>query len=94
MIKFRVLAPVIGSLLLIGSVATGQAPVKNISKAAHPNLARAQMQSANAYKSVMMAQEANEFDLAGHAQKAKTLLEQVNSELKLAAEQSNKNKGK
>jgi hypothetical protein len=94
MIKFRVLAPVIGCVLLIGSVATGQAPVKNISKGAHPNLARAQAQSAKAYESIMMAQEANEFDLAGHAAKAKSLLEQVNSELKLAAEQSNKNKGK
>jgi hypothetical protein len=93
MIKFRVLAPVLGSLLLIGSVAVGQ-PAKNVSKGEHPNLARAQTQSANAYKSIMMAQEANEFDLAGHAAKAKTLLEQVNSELKLAAEQSNKNKGK
>jgi hypothetical protein len=95
MIKFRVLAPVFGSLLLIGSVAVAQAPVKDISKGRHPNLARAQTQSQNAYNSIVMAQEANEFDLGGHAQKAKALLEQVNSELKLAAEQSNANaKGK
>jgi hypothetical protein len=93
MIKFRVLAPVLGSLLLIGSAAVGQ-PAKNINKGAHPNLARAQTQSQNAYNSIVMAQQANEFDLGGHAQKAKTLLEQVNSELKLAAEQSNKNKAK
>jgi hypothetical protein len=91
MIKFRVLAPVLGSLLLIGSVAVGQPPAKNISKVAHPNLARAQTQSSNAYNSIVAAQEANEFDLAGHAQKAKALLEQVNSELKLAAQQSNAN---
>jgi len=39
-----------------------------------------------------LAQEANEFDLGGHAAKAKALLEQVNNELKLAAQQSNKNK--
>jgi hypothetical protein len=82
MTKFRVLAPVLGSLLLIGSVATGQAPVKDISKGRHPNLARAQNQSLNAYNSIVMAQ------------KAKDLLNQVNKELKLAAEQSNKNKGK
>jgi hypothetical protein len=31
--------------------------------------------------------------LQGHAQKAKELLDQVNNELKLAAEASNRNKG-
>jgi hypothetical protein len=92
MTKFRVLAPVLGSLLLIGSVAVGQPPVKNINKGAHPNLAQAQTLSQNAYKAVTRAQEANEFDLGGHAAKAKALLEQVNNELKLAAQQSNKNK--
>lgn len=94
MIKLRVLAPVLGSLLLIGSIATGQAPVRDISKGRHPNLARAQQASLNAYNAIVMAQEANEWDLAGHAQKAKNLLDEVNKELKLAAEQSNKNKGK
>jgi hypothetical protein len=34
-------------------------------------------------------QQANEFDLNGHAQKAKDLLDQVNRELKEAAETSN-----
>jgi hypothetical protein len=38
------------------------------------------------------AQRANEWDLAGHAQKAKELLDQVNNELKLAAEASNQHK--
>jgi hypothetical protein len=32
--------------------------------------------------------------MEGHAQKAKELLDQVNQELKLAAEAANKNKGK
>ena len=40
----------------------------------------------------MAAQQANEWDMQGHAQKAKNLLDQVNSELKLAAEAANKNK--
>ena len=35
------------------------------------------------------AQKANEWDLQGHAQRAKNLLDQVNNELKLAAEASN-----
>ena len=40
---------------------------------------------------IVSAQKANEWDMAGHAQKAKDLLDQVNSELKLAAQAANKN---
>jgi hypothetical protein len=35
------------------------------------------------------AQTANEFDMAGHAAKAKELLDQANNELKQAAEAAN-----
>lgn len=42
----------------------------------------------------MAAQKANECDMKGHAEKAKQLLEQVNNELKAAAEAANENKGK
>jgi hypothetical protein len=38
----------------------------------------------------LAAQKANEWDMRGHAQKAKELLEQANSELKQAAEAANK----
>jgi hypothetical protein len=78
-------------MLLLGGVGLAQKkePVKNISPAHHPNLARAQTQSQNAFNSIEAAQKANEFDLKGHAQKAKELLEEVNKELKLAAEASN-----
>ncbi len=80
-------------MLLLGGMAVAQnkEPVKNVSGKLHPNLKRAQTQASNAYNSVVAAQQANEFDLGGHAQKAKALLEQVNSELKLAAETANKN---
>jgi len=84
---------VLGVLIGLGS-AIAQAPKENVSKALHPNLARAQKQSREAYESITMAQQANEFDLAGHAAKAKELLEQVNNELKLAAETANANKKK
>ena len=77
------------TLLIAGGVAIGQ-PKENVSKGAHPNLARAQKQSAAAYQSVVAAQQANEFDLGGHAQKAKELLDQANNELKLAAEAANR----
>jgi len=86
-----IFAPVLGSILLIGGIALAQ-PKQNVSKGLHPNLAAAQRLSNQAYEKIMAAQEANEFDLGGHAAKAKSLLEQVNSELKLAAQTANKNK--
>lgn len=66
-------------------------PVQNISCQKHPNLCRAQKQTDNAFKSITAAQQANEYDLAGHAAKAKELLDQANKELKQAAEVSNIN---
>ena len=68
-----------------------QKPVRDISAKHHPNLSRAQRQTDAAYKSIVAAQQANEFDLGGHAQKAKDLLDQANAELKQAAEVSNAN---
>ena len=87
------MSALLGSVLVIGGVAFAQ-PKQNVSKALHPNLAAAQKFSVQAYEKIVAAQEANEWDLGGHAAKAKSLLDQVNNELKLAAEQSNKNKAK
>ncbi len=93
MIKTRLLTAVLGSLLVLGGIAVGQGlPKKNISAGRHPNLAAAQNLSQRAYERIVMAQEANEWDLQGHAQKAKGLLDEVNRELKLAAEASNQRK--
>ncbi len=78
------------ALLLLGSGLLAQRkPARNISAGRHPNLAAAQRLSAQAYQRVLDAQRANEWDLGGHAQKAKELLDQVNKELKQAAEASN-----
>jgi len=90
MTKHGVLTAVLGSTLLIGGVALAQ-PKKNVSAARHPNLAAAQRLSQQAYEKVTQAQQANEWDLGGHAKKAKELLEQVNNELKEAALTANKN---
>ncbi len=91
MITNRLLTAVLGSLLLVGGVAVAQRPAKNVSGARHPNLAAAQDLSRRAYQRILEAQRANEWDMAGHAQKAKELLEQVNNELKQAAEAANRN---
>ncbi|HUI82135.1 MAG TPA: hypothetical protein VLY24_29640 [Bryobacteraceae bacterium] len=92
MIKTRLIPAVLGSLLVLGGVAVAQLPKENISGKRHPNLAAAQRLSQQAYERIVMAQEANEWDLQGHAQKAKELLEQVNNQLKMAATASNQRK--
>jgi hypothetical protein len=82
----------LGCLFLIGSAAIAQAPKTNVSAAKHPNLAAAQRLSLQAYEKITAAQQANEWDMQGHAAKAKDLLDQVNNELKAAAQAANKNK--
>ena len=91
MTKLRLLSILFATLIAAVGLALAQ-PKDNVSKGLHPNLAAAQRLSTQAYAKIVAAQQANEWDLAGHAQKAKELLDQVNAELKLAAQQSNKNK--
>jgi hypothetical protein len=79
-----------GVALLIGGLAIAQ-PKRNVSAARHPNIAAAQRLSQQAYDKIIAAQQANEFDMQGHAQKAKNLLDQVNNQLKQAAEAANAN---
>jgi hypothetical protein len=88
--KKSTLAGLAGSVLLLAGLAVAQPPVRNISPARHPNLAAAQRLSQQAYEKIVAAQEANEWDMHGHAQKAKNLLDEVNRELKEAAEQANR----
>jgi hypothetical protein len=76
------------SILVAATLAVAQ-PARNVSGARHPNLNAAQKFSQQAYEKLVAAQQANEWDLGGHAQKAKELLDQVNREIKLAAEAAN-----
>jgi hypothetical protein len=87
--KNTILTSVLGTLLLAGGAFAK--PAQNVSPARHPNIAAAQKLSVQAYEKVVAAQKANEYDMEGHAQKAKELLEQVNAELKLAAGAANAN---
>jgi hypothetical protein len=77
------------ALALTMSLALAGPPVDNISSQKHPNLAAAQRLSTQAYEKIAQAQQANEWDMGGHAAKAKDLLDQVNRELKEAAETAN-----
>ena len=88
-LKTRMLPGLAGLVILIGGAALAQRPKENVSPRLHPNLSAAQRLSGQAWQRIVDAQNANEWDLQGHAQKAKNLLDQVNNELKLAAEASN-----
>ena len=78
--------------MVVGVAVVGQPPPKrNVNPGRHPNIAAAQRLSQQAFERIIAAQKANEWDMEGHAQKAKDLLEQVNNQLKMAAEAANKN---
>jgi hypothetical protein len=74
------------------SAAVSETPEVNISSKRHPNLADAQKFVLMAYDKLSAAQKANDYDMEGHAQKAKDLLDKANILLKQAAEAANKNK--
>ena len=73
-----------------GGQGGGNTPPKVDVGKKHPNLEAAQKLCLQAWDKIVAAQKANEFDMGGHAQKAKDLLDQVNKEIKLAAEAANK----
>ena len=75
--------------MLAATAATAQEPAQNISSSKHGNLAAAQGFTRQAYDAMTAAQAANEYDLGGHAAKAKSLLDQAADEMKKAAIASN-----
>jgi hypothetical protein len=90
--KNAVLGSILSLGLLFGSLVYGQIgmPQQNVSGKRHPNLAAAQRLCDQAFEKIQAAQSANEFDMSGHAAKAKDLLEQASKELKQAAMTANK----
>jgi len=57
----------------------------------HPNLVAAQQYVQQAIDKVTAAQKANNYDMQGHAAKAKRLMEQAIQEIQLAGEAANGN---
>jgi hypothetical protein len=80
---------VFGSVVALGLVTSGFVAGQDVSWRRHPNLAAAQHLIDQAYAKISEAQGANEFDMDGHAARAKDHLEQANREIKLAAEAAN-----
>jgi hypothetical protein len=78
------------TLLCVGILYAAQRPADNIDAQRHPNLAEAQKLTNRAYDKLVEAQGANQFDMEGHAQKAKDLLVQASHEMKQAALTANK----
>jgi hypothetical protein len=56
----------------------------------HPNLRAAQDLINQAFDRITAAQQANEWDMGGHAAKAKDLLVQAKEQIRLAAEAANR----
>ena len=83
MIKNRILTAVFAALLFAGGVAVGQG-------LRHPNLMEAQDLIHRAWTKILEAQKANEWDMGGHAQKAKEALDIAEREVKLSAEAANR----
>lgn len=81
-------------VLVLGLLSVGAlvfAAVHQVSMERHPNLAAAQVFIQGAIDKLTAAQAANDFDMKGHAAKAKELLDQAYNEIWLAAQAANAN---
>lgn len=87
----KVLMATVGMLLFLGGMALAQRPEQNVRWDRHPNLAAAQHLCVQASEKISAAQRANEFDMGGHAQRAKDLLVQASEEISSAAGAANAN---
>jgi len=76
-----------GSVLAVACFAGGMLVAQG---GRHPNLRAAQDLIDQAYEHITAAQAANEFDMGGHAAKAKDLLLDAKREIRLAAEDANR----
>lgn len=89
--KTQLFKPVVAACTIaVAALALAQQPVQNIDPQRHGNLAAAQRLIAQAFDRMTAAQQANEFDLGGHAAKAKELLRQASEEIKQAAMAANR----
>ncbi len=78
---------ILSGALVLGLVAGGVTLAQN--PARRPNLAAAQDLIDRAVGRLDAAQQANEFDMDGHAAKAKEFLRQAREEIKMAARAAN-----
>jgi hypothetical protein len=84
-----IVSSILGTAFLGGLVFAK--PEVNTSAKKHPHINAAQQSLVAAAKQITDAQAANEWDMDGHAKKAKELIDQADAELKQAAEAANAN---
>ncbi len=89
--KSLLVVAAVSAILTYGATMFAQGPVVNIDHRRHGNLAAAQQYIVQAYQKLDAAQRANEDQLGGHAQRAKDLLTQADSEIRQAANVANEN---
>ena len=80
--KFRNL--LLSGALVLGLIASGVTIAQTVNPNRHPNLAAAQLLIDQAISRVDAAQQANEYDMDGHAARARELLARANHEITLA----------
>ncbi len=80
---------ILSSALVLGLGAGAVTVAHAVDPYRRPNLAAAQELIDQAIGKVTAAQQANEYDMDGHAAKAKQLLMDANREIKLAARAAN-----
>jgi hypothetical protein len=85
-------AAVFAAGVLVGQQAPPPPPVVTVNSFTNPNLAAAQRDILAAYNELVVAQKANNGDMAGHADNAGRFLDQANAEVALAAQAANANK--
>ncbi len=88
--KTSIIAALCGGLLIATTALAQRPPAENVNPSRHPNLAAAQRAIEQAFNRLTEAQRANEWDMKGHAEKAKKLLDEASDEIKMAAETSNR----
>ncbi len=72
------------SLVCAGVAYAQGAPTNTVDIKTHPNLFNTNVAIQNAFNIIVIAQEHNEFDKAGHATRAKNLLVQASQEVNAA----------
>lgn len=80
------------TILAVTGITIAQRPEHDINPRNHPILADAQRLCDQAFSRISDAQRANDWDMDGHAARAKQLLEQASHELKAAAESANRHR--
>lgn len=86
----RFLRPLVLALAVAAPLSLALAQKKTDGKYSHPNLMAADRLCSQAFAKLEAAQTANEYDLGGHAKKAKELLKQAQDEIKLATAAADK----